>query len=83
MWKHGSAGFHDSDTQRTTQVNVRANVRTCQLFAMVRFEIPTDSTDAEIVAAFKAEVDALPAMAESAIAQMRADPAPLGLPGSG
>lgn len=83
MWKHGSAGFHDTDTQRGTAVNVRANARTCFVYGYVRIDIPTDSSDAEIAAAFKAEVDSLPAMAESAIARMRADPAALGLPGTG
>lgn len=83
MWRHGSAGSFNTDSQETTLVNVRANAASCHVYAYVRFEIPTDSADADIVRRFAAEVGKLPDCLESALAQMRADPATLGIPGTG
>ena len=83
MWRHGSAGSMNTDTQETTLVNVRANASRCHVYAYVRFDIPTDSPDADIVRHFGAEVSLLPDYLERALSQMRADPAPLGIPGTG
>jgi hypothetical protein len=83
MYRYGSAGFHDPDTQECTQVNVRANASTCVVYGHVRFAIPTDSADADIAAAFRAHLQRMSGMVDESIARMRADPSPLGMPGTG